>query len=74
MPFVAIKCHTTLVSVRKKSLPNIALGRLGFLVDQFVVLGAEARQSDAIAVAPLGYDVENIKFWFLIISHNRNSI
>ena len=42
------------------------------LVGKFVVLGAEARQADTIAVTSLGYDVEHIKLWFLILSHSRN--
>ena len=43
-----------------------------FLVDEFVLLGAKAWQSDAIAIASLGYDVENVKVWFLIVFHRRN--
>ena len=43
-----------------------------FLVNKFVVFCAEARQSDAIAIASFGYDVENLKFWFLIVLHSRN--
>ena len=42
------------------------------LVCKFVVLGAEARQADAIAVTSLGYDVELIELGFLILSHSRN--
>ena len=34
------------------------------LVCKFVILGAEARQTDAIAIASLGYDVEHIKLRF----------
>ena len=44
------------------------------LIYELVVLGAESRKTDTLAVAPFGYDIENIKFWFLIIFHNRNSI
>ena len=42
------------------------------LVCKFVILGAESRQTDAVAIAPFGYDVELIKLRFLILSHNRN--
>ena len=42
------------------------------LVNKFVVLCAEARQTDAITIAPFGYDVELIELWFLVISHSRN--
>lgn len=42
------------------------------LVNKFVILGAEARQTDTIAITLLGHDEENLKFWFQIIFHNRN--
>ena len=42
------------------------------LVCKFVILCAEARQTDAIAVTSLGYDVELIELGFLILSHSRN--
>ena len=35
-----------------------------FLVNKFVLLGAEARKSDTIAITSLGYDCKNVNFWF----------
>jgi hypothetical protein len=42
------------------------------LVDKFVLFGAKARQTDAIAITSLGYDCKNVNFWFQILFHNRN--
>ena len=42
------------------------------LVCKFVLFGAKTWQSDTISVAPLGYDIENIKLGFLIVFHCRN--
>ena len=43
-----------------------------FLVNKFVLFCAESRQTNAIAVTSLGYDVELIDLGFLVVSHNRN--
>jgi hypothetical protein len=40
-----------------------------FLVDKFVLLGAEARQTDAISVATLGYNLHNLNLWSRIAQH-----
>ena len=41
------------------------------LVDKFVLFRSETRKDRAIAVAPLGYDLENIEIWFNVIFHSR---
>ena len=55
--------HSSLKEMRG-SLPRI------FLVDQFVLFAAKARQTDAIAITPLGYNDIDIKFWFQILFHS----
>ena len=42
------------------------------LVYKFVLFCSESRKNCAITVAPLGYDLENFKFWLKIVVHNRN--
>ena len=45
-----------------------------FLVNKFVLFRSETRKDRAIAVAPLGYDLENFKIWLKIVFHSRNNI
>ena len=41
------------------------------LVYKFVLFRSETRKDRAIAVAPFGYDLENLKIWLKIIFHCR---
>ena len=74
MSFIVIQCHSIIERCDKPSgvwgLGNTPqyIKKKGsemeplLLIYEFVILGAESRQTDTIAIALLGYDLENLEF------------